>query len=479
MRRALWLWLAIGLLLEGAARAAEPMVTPSPEGGAGYERKLTIKLRDTPLREALQALFVVSGFQYVIVPNVPDLPFNLNIRDVGLAAAVRILVRQAAVAAPGLTTSRDGEITLVRIRSAVAPPEVASLPQPARDRKVSVTLREAAFRSAVDSLFRGTGVQYSIDAAVPNVPVSLFLKDVPLQQIFRLFLQQAAVGAPGLTSRREGDVILIRMAPVRQLPAEVAPDFGAVPEETPQRPWQRIALRYVDVAALTNALGGTMLAEGGAPGVANPHPPAPSENLSLGEGDIRVKPLPNRAIPTRKPRVSDDLPPRIDPRLLNPGGPGQPDEPALPGQLGLPAGVEAVVGVRSQNALLARGTDEGLRALRDLVRILDVPRREFLVRLSSGRLVAEGRVLNGATLSATHVTGAERLLASVTPRLNGDGSVDVRVEGVLRADGSEHPLQTRVRATPGKALTLFTLGEGPRARRLWLRVTELPEGAPR
>jgi hypothetical protein len=478
MRRAVWLWLAVGLLLGGSVRAAEPLVAPSPEGGAGYDRKLTITLKDTPLREALQALFEGSGVQYVVGPNVPDLPINLNIRDVGLAPAVRIMVRQAAVAAPGLTTSKDGEITLVRMRSNVAPPEVASLPQPVRDRKITVTLREAGFRNAVDSLFRGTGVQYGIDAAVPNVPVSLFLKEVPLGQVFRLFLQQAAVGAPGLTSRRDGDVILIRMAPVRQLPPDPMPDIGAAPEETGQRPWQRIALKFTDVAALADALGGTMLAEAGGPAGPAPRTTAPRENLSLGEGDIRVKPLPNRPIPTRKPGAFDDYPPRIDPQLLTPRAGGS-DEPVAHGQLGLPAGVEAVVGVRSQNALLARGTDEGLRGLRDLVRILDVPRREFIVRLSCGRLAAEGRVLNGSTLSATDVSGDERLLASVTPRLNGDGTVEVRVEGVMRAAGAEHPLLTRVRVTAGKALPLLTLGEGARARRLWLRVTELPEPAPR
>jgi type II secretory pathway component GspD/PulD (secretin) len=453
------------------------VVVPSPEGGTGYDRKLTINLRDTPLREALQALFEGSGVQYVVGPNVPDLPINLSIRDVGLAPAVRILVRQAAVAAPGLTTSKDGEITLVRMRSTVAPPEIASLPQAGRDRKITVTFREVGFRSAVDTLFRGTGIQYSIDPAVPNVPVSLLLKNVTIGQVFRLFLQQAAVGAPGLTSRRDGDVVVIRMAPVRQLPADPAPDIGAAPEETAQRPWQRIALKFLDVAALTEALGGTMLAEAGSAAGSAPRSGLPPEGLTLGEGDIRVRPLPNRKIPTRKPGSSEDLPPRIDPRLLNPAAGGS--EASLHPQLGLPAGVEAVVGVRSQNALLARGTDEGLRGLRDLVRMLDTPRREFLVRLSSGRLAAEGRVLNGATLSATDVAGDERLLVSVTPRLNGDGTVEVRVEGVMRAGGAEHPLQTRVRTRPGKALPLLTLGEGARARRLWVRVTELSEPSAR
>src|SRR5688572_9887146 len=68
------------------------------------DRKVTVNLKDVPLRNAVDALFQGTGLQYSIDPNIPNVPVNLTIRDVGLQAALRILVRQASVAVPGLTS---------------------------------------------------------------------------------------------------------------------------------------------------------------------------------------------------------------------------------------------------------------------------------------------------------------------------------------------------------------------------------------
>jgi hypothetical protein len=80
------------------------------------DKKVTVNLKDIPLRAAIDALFAGTGYQYSVNPDVPNIPVNLNIRDVGLQAALRLLVRQAATAQPGLTFSKDGDIFVVKIR---------------------------------------------------------------------------------------------------------------------------------------------------------------------------------------------------------------------------------------------------------------------------------------------------------------------------------------------------------------------------
>lgn len=107
----------VGLLL-GLALIAGVGVPPSAlRAQDTTDRKVTLNLRDTPLRDSISLLFAGSGLQYSVDPNVPNIPLNLNIKDISLQAALRMLIRQAAVASPGLTFSRDGDVFVVKIRS--------------------------------------------------------------------------------------------------------------------------------------------------------------------------------------------------------------------------------------------------------------------------------------------------------------------------------------------------------------------------
>src|SRR5438093_759422 len=93
-----------------AAAAAPGIVRADNE-----DRKVTLNLRDSPLRQAIELLFSGSGLQYSIAPNVPDVPINMNVRDINVQAALRLVVKQASIAAPGLTYSRDGDVFVVKV----------------------------------------------------------------------------------------------------------------------------------------------------------------------------------------------------------------------------------------------------------------------------------------------------------------------------------------------------------------------------
>jgi len=180
---------------------------------AQEERKVTLSLKDVPFRSALAALFHGTTLQYSVDPNVPNFPVTMIVRDSAVPAALRLMVRQCPDSAP-VSVSRDADVYLLRLRDrgdAPAPP-IAPIPEPHRDRKVTLSLQEVPLRSAVDALFQGTGVEYIVGPDVPNVPVTLVLRDVTMQQALRFLLRQAAVLAPGLGSQRDGDVVLVRMA---------------------------------------------------------------------------------------------------------------------------------------------------------------------------------------------------------------------------------------------------------------------------
>jgi hypothetical protein len=107
-----WLAATVSVL----ALATVFSAAPAHAQAADADKKVTVNLKDIPLRAAIDALFAGTGLQYSVNPDVQNVPVNLNIRDVGLQAALRLLVRQAATAQPGLTFSKDGDIFVVKVR---------------------------------------------------------------------------------------------------------------------------------------------------------------------------------------------------------------------------------------------------------------------------------------------------------------------------------------------------------------------------
>jgi hypothetical protein len=129
-----------------------------------------------------------------------------------------------------------------------------------QDRKVTLALKDSPLRAAIDALFQGSGLQYAIDPNVPNVPVTINLRDVGFQAALRILVRQAAVAVPGLTSSREGDVYMIRIrppAPPVQLATEDVPPEYTDEESKPT--WDRIVIQFNNVAVFVLAFGGQML----------------------------------------------------------------------------------------------------------------------------------------------------------------------------------------------------------------------------
>jgi hypothetical protein len=100
----LWLLFAVPFLApwQGPAIAEEA-------GGAGPTISLT--LRDTPLRSAMELLFQQSGQQHAVEAAVPNIPITVNLRDATFATALRVVTRLA-----GVTYRKEGDVYVIGLR---------------------------------------------------------------------------------------------------------------------------------------------------------------------------------------------------------------------------------------------------------------------------------------------------------------------------------------------------------------------------
>ncbi len=148
-------------------------------------------------------------------------------------------------------------VALLAVTASLAPRPVHA--QEA-DKKIQIDLQSTPLRDAIRLIFLNSGLQYSVDPNVPNVPIDLKLRDVSLQQALRLVIRQAASSVPGLTSSKEGDVFVIKIR--QQTPTSLggAPeDQGPPPEFTEgeeETEWDRIPAQFVDIRAILMGLSG-------------------------------------------------------------------------------------------------------------------------------------------------------------------------------------------------------------------------------
>src|SRR5229473_6892034 len=94
----------------------------------------------------------------------------------------------------------------VRVQAAPAATAAASQPAP-----ITLTLRDVPLRTALETLFSGSGLQHAVEGAVPNYPIILDIRDVPFSTALRTLLRLA----PQVTYRKEGDIYIVGMRPAQ------------------------------------------------------------------------------------------------------------------------------------------------------------------------------------------------------------------------------------------------------------------------
>jgi hypothetical protein len=140
-----------------------------------------------------------------------------------------------------------------------APAPTPPRPQAAAPTAANVTLslRDAPLRTALQTLFEGSGLQYAVDPTVPNYPITLDIRDVPFGTALRTLLRLA----PGITYSKEGEVYIIRPRP-QQVPTETAGTDITQPDQTQavaEAQSEKIPLNYTHYQVMGYVLGGVTI----------------------------------------------------------------------------------------------------------------------------------------------------------------------------------------------------------------------------
>ncbi len=188
--------------------AASVGIIPAISTCASAPPRVSASFRGVPLRTAMEMLFRGTGVSCEVEAGVPDASVSLRIRDLALEDAVTAIVADARKSIPGLAAWRNRKTGVwtfgIRPRSdAAAETEVPPL--------VSIDLRDAPLREAIQYLVAGTGYRYSIDPAVPDVPITLTLRQVPLPNAFRAVLGRARLQDSRIGWLRSGHSYTIRL----------------------------------------------------------------------------------------------------------------------------------------------------------------------------------------------------------------------------------------------------------------------------
>src|SRR5262249_12343423 len=90
-----------------------------------------------------------------------------------------------------------------------APKPQAQPPPP--EKRGTLNLNRTPPRSPLEQLFQGPGLQYAVDATVPNPPVTLNFRDLPATTALRALVRLASAQVPGLTFNEDNGIFIVKI----------------------------------------------------------------------------------------------------------------------------------------------------------------------------------------------------------------------------------------------------------------------------
>ena len=129
----------------------------------------------------------------------------------------------------------------------------ASAPAAAGAAPVTLSLRDVPLRTALETLFQGSGLQHAVEPAVPNYPITLDIRDVAFSTALRTLLRLA----PEVTYRKEGEIFLIGMRAPQVDTTSVGPEIQ--PPDPPNAPadpqYAKIPVNFTQYEVMAYVLG--------------------------------------------------------------------------------------------------------------------------------------------------------------------------------------------------------------------------------
>jgi hypothetical protein len=175
---------------------------------------VTLYRKAVSFREAVRMIFEPRHLQYAFHPNIPDLEMTVNLRNLSAQAALRLLIRQAAVEVPGITSSRGSDIFVIRTGRQM-PTEQERL---AADGEVVLDAKNARFVDAVHAVMDGSDLETSFLEELDDKPVTLRIDRAPRRTALYRLMRLAAEHVPNLNvtgSWKSGWVIGKYIPPAR------------------------------------------------------------------------------------------------------------------------------------------------------------------------------------------------------------------------------------------------------------------------
>ena len=102
---------------------------------------------------------------------------------------------------------------------------------------MTLDFHDIPLRSALDLLFKDRGLNFAVDPAVPNPPITIVINNQPFGSALRTLIRIASAQAPGLIFTEEGGLFRIKMRQAPPPPPREEPPPEAVPEITELRWW--------------------------------------------------------------------------------------------------------------------------------------------------------------------------------------------------------------------------------------------------
>ena len=182
--------------------------------------EISLDVKNTPLRQVLALIFKNAETSYAVAGDVRDVPVTIKVQDLAVDRTVRIVARLANAQIGGLRVIREGPIyvfvLLPRVqkrgeRGGPPTPPIPGADDPATLKKISLQATNAPLRDVLRLIFKGSGLKYAIEPNVPDVRISLTVKELSLRATLRLVVRLAATQAPGLTYARKDGVYVISL----------------------------------------------------------------------------------------------------------------------------------------------------------------------------------------------------------------------------------------------------------------------------
>lgn len=181
-------------------------VVPEPPDPR-LQQRVTLNLESEPLPQALKRVMGRQPVMLDLAAGIPPIRLSLRLENVTTFEALLRLVQAAKRQVPELRFTRDHGAYRLEAEAPRAPN-----PQPLaqlRAQKVTASLKETPFREAVATVFKGSGLQYTVDPNIPDLPVSAEFNTASLESALQTLVRALLDRAPGLQLRQSGDIFIL------------------------------------------------------------------------------------------------------------------------------------------------------------------------------------------------------------------------------------------------------------------------------